>query len=242
MRWPNRQSRHDHWPCRIARSSKETAFAPTLVPLRTTDRNSWPAAVTLVSVAVDFQVAGSAAPSAQILNWIVEPTDPQPQPLLAGGDRLATGHRLQRAGDAVDVLLHRHRGRVGLQLQPIAVARPVGVLPATRTPQVDAEVAPRGVRGPAEGGQQLAVRPRRQAGQLRPAVGVGDVVTAIRPAPDWVSTVPLLAPVVQAGDQDAPSAPPKTSENSTALAGWVVTETAGLSEPTLPAASTARTV
>ena len=57
----------------IARSSNETDLEPTFVAPRTTEMNSCPAAVTLVSVLVDVQDVGSGAPSSQILNWIVEP-------------------------------------------------------------------------------------------------------------------------------------------------------------------------
>jgi hypothetical protein len=55
------------------RSSIETAFTPEFDDDRASDRNSWPAVVTDVSVTVRVQAVGSAWPSSQRLNWIVEP-------------------------------------------------------------------------------------------------------------------------------------------------------------------------
>ena len=198
---------------------------------------------TSVSVAVAFQVVGSAVPSAQILNWIVEPTDPQPQPLLRGRHRLATGHRLQVGGDAVDVLLHRDRGRVGLQLQAVAVLGPVGVLPAARTPQVDAEVArarcwrTRCRRSaarcpPAPPGRSAAPwrtrRTRRSPRSSRPRTGCRPCRCRRR------SSRPATTP----RRRRRRSASVKIGATSLS----VVTDTGSLAGPTLPAASTAWTV
>ena len=66
--------------------------------------------------------------------------------------------------------------------------------------------------------------------------------TVSRPLFVSVSTVPALVLVIHAVCHAVPSAAVHRSLNRLALTARVVTSTAGLSGPTLPAVSTARTV
>src|SRR5690242_16955377 len=51
--------------------------------------NSWPGAVTLVSVSVERHAVGSAWPSTHVLNWMVEPTTRSRSHCLAVDTELA---------------------------------------------------------------------------------------------------------------------------------------------------------